>query len=165
MSWQSYLTSHFQLILWTEGTKHYSQASHLVRPYQSFRLYGNTRIGHLWNNHRTFTKRVNFLWFLNLLFFILLCFLFSNFYFYYSCINFIIIILLSLFLSSSLSLLLLCYNTLFSLQTTLSAPSHPLFPPSSPPLPVLPPPVTILTPPSYTLTTNWLAYWTTCTQH
>jgi hypothetical protein len=26
----------------------------------------------------------------------------------------------------------LCYNPLFSLPTTLSAPSHPLFPPSSP---------------------------------
>jgi hypothetical protein len=68
MSWQNYLTSQLQLILWTDGTKYYSQVSHLVRPHQSFCLYANTRIGHLRNNSRTFTKRLNFLWFLNLVF-------------------------------------------------------------------------------------------------
>jgi hypothetical protein len=58
------------------------------------------------------------------------CFFFFlfNFYFYYSCIiNFTIIILLALFFPSSLSFPLLCYNPLFSLPTTLSGPSHPLF--------------------------------------
>jgi hypothetical protein len=33
--------------LWIEGNKYYSQASHLMRPHQSFHLYTNTRIGHL----------------------------------------------------------------------------------------------------------------------
>jgi hypothetical protein len=56
----------FQLILWAEGTKYYSQASHLVRPHQSFSLYANTRIGHLRNNSRIFTKRLKFLCFLKL---------------------------------------------------------------------------------------------------
>jgi hypothetical protein len=31
----SYLSSQLQLTLWTEGTKYYAQASHLVRPHQS----------------------------------------------------------------------------------------------------------------------------------
>jgi hypothetical protein len=66
ISWQSYLTSQFQLVLWTEWTKHYSKASYQVRPHQSFNLYANTRIGHLRNNFRTFTKKVNFLCSLNL---------------------------------------------------------------------------------------------------
>jgi hypothetical protein len=73
MNWQSYLTSQFQLILWTIRTKYYSQASHLVRQPQSFHLYTNTRIGHQRSNSKTFAKRLNFLWFLYLLFF-LLCF-------------------------------------------------------------------------------------------
>jgi hypothetical protein len=87
--------------------------------------------------------------------------IFFNFNFYYSCIiNFTIIILLSLFLPSSLSLLLLCYNPLFSLSSTFSAPSHPLFPPSSPLPPILPHSVTTLPlPPTYSL-----AYCTNCTQ-
>jgi hypothetical protein len=64
--------------------------------------------------------------------------------FYYSCIiNFTITILLPLFLPSSLFLLLLCYNPLFSLPTTLSAPSHSL-PPSSSTLLICPQPVTTL---------------------
>jgi hypothetical protein len=79
--------------------------------------------------------------------------------FFFSCIfNCTITILLYLFLPSSLSLLLMCYNRLFSLPITLSASSHPLFPPSSPPPPILPQPVTTLPPPFYTLTTHWLAY-------
>jgi hypothetical protein len=74
-----------------------------------------------------------------------------KFYFYYShIINFTITILLSLFLPSSLSLLLLCYNPLFSLPTTLSAPSHPLF--TSPSYPSLS--CHHNTPPSYTLITH-----------
>jgi hypothetical protein len=57
---------------------------------------------------------------------------FFNFNFYYSCIiNFTITILIFLFLPSSFSLLLQCYDPLLSLPTTLSAPSHPLNPPSS----------------------------------
>jgi hypothetical protein len=47
---QSYRTSQLQLILWTEVTKYYSQASHLVKWHQSFYLYANTKIGHLRNN-------------------------------------------------------------------------------------------------------------------
>jgi hypothetical protein len=144
-------------ILWTEGIKYYSQASCLVRPHESLSLYASNRIEHLRKNSKTFTKRLKFLWFLNLVFFIVLLYYFSFFlsfflfslsfisfsfflfYFYYSCvINFTISILLSLFLHSSLSLLFLCYNPLFSLPTTLSASSHPLFPPSSPPPPILP---------------------------
>jgi hypothetical protein len=74
--------------------------------------------------------------FLNLVF--LLCFFFSF-------VSFSITIFLSLFLPPSLSLLLLCYNPLLSLLTTLSAPSHPLSSPSSPPSPILPQAVT--TPP------------------
>jgi hypothetical protein len=129
MSWQNYLTSQLQLILWTDGTKYYSQVSHLVRPRQSFCLYANNRIGHLRKNSRTFTERLKFLWFLKLVFFcgpwmwcfFLLCFFKKFFYFYYSCIiNFTITILLSPFLPSSLCLLLLCYNPLFSLPTNLS---------------------------------------------
>jgi hypothetical protein len=131
MSWQSYLTSQIQLILWTEGTKYYSQACHLVRPHQSFHLYTNTSIEHLRNNSTTFTKRLNFLWFLNLVFYIVF-----YFYFYYSyIINSTITILLSFFWPSLLSLLLLGYNLLFSLSTMLYASSHPLLPMASPPPP------------------------------
>jgi hypothetical protein len=79
MNWQSHLTSQFQLIFWTEGTKYYSKASHLVRPHQSFHLYTNTRTRHLRNNSRTFTKTLNSLWFLNLVFFIVLLFIFFEF--------------------------------------------------------------------------------------
>jgi hypothetical protein len=43
--------------LWTEGTKSYSQASHLMRPHQYSLLYANTRIRHLRNRYRTFTKK------------------------------------------------------------------------------------------------------------
>jgi hypothetical protein len=57
-------------------TNYYSQASHLVRPHQSFCLYNNTRIGHLRNNSKTFTKRLNFLcswtWYFLLCFFAVL---------------------------------------------------------------------------------------------
>jgi hypothetical protein len=72
-------------------------------------------------------------------------------FFYYSCIiNFRITILLSLILPSSLSLLLLCYNPLFSLLITLSAPSYALFPPSSLSPPILSQPVsTLLLPPTH----------------
>jgi hypothetical protein len=79
-------------------------------------------------------------------------------------INFIITIFSSLFLPSSLSLLLLCYNPLFSLLTTLSALSYLLSPPvfTSPSNP--PPTSHCTTPPSYTLTTRWLAYSANFTQ-
>jgi hypothetical protein len=94
---QSYLTLYFQLILWTERTKYYTQASHLVRPHYSFHFYTNTRIGHLSYNSRIFAKRLNFLWFLNLVFFYYVSFL-KNFY--YSCIiSFTITSLFSLFLT------------------------------------------------------------------
>jgi hypothetical protein len=120
----------------------------LVKPYQSFCVYANTRIGHLRNNSRTFTKRLIFLWFMNLVF--SYCASFLNFNFYYSyIINFMITILLSLFLPSSLSLCLLCCNPLFSLLTNLSAPSHPLFPIFNF-SPLLPPTCHHTTPPSYT---------------
>jgi glycosyltransferase involved in cell wall biosynthesis len=134
-------------------TKYHSQASHLVRPHHSFCLYANTRIGHLRNNFRTFTNRLNFLWFLNMVFFLLCFFFFLFLFLFYSCIiNFIITIFLSLFLPSSLSLLFLYYSPLFSLTTTLSAPSHALFPLSSPP-PHPPPTCHHTTLLSYTLTT------------
>jgi hypothetical protein len=121
-------------------TKYYSQHSLLVRTHQSFYLCTNTRFGHLRNNSSTFTKRLNFLWFLNLLFFIV----FLYYYYYYYCIiNFTITIPLFLFLPSLLSLLL-HYNPLFSLPSTLSAPSHSLFPPYPPPPPILPQPVITL---------------------
>jgi hypothetical protein len=110
-----------------------SQAGHPVRPHQSFCLNTSTRIGHLRNNSRTFINRLNFLRFLKLGFFVV--FLFCPFFpFFYSCIiNYTITIPLSLFSSSSLSLLLLYYNPLFSLPATLSAPSYPCFSLSSPP--------------------------------
>jgi hypothetical protein len=65
-------------------TKYYSQHSLLVRTHQSFYLCTNTRFGHLRNNSSTFTKRLNFLWFLNLMFFIV----FLYYYYYYCIINF-----------------------------------------------------------------------------
>jgi hypothetical protein len=130
--------------LWTEGTKYYSQANHLVKTQQSFCLYASNRIGYIRKNSRTFTKILNVLWFLNLVFSIMFL-SFFNFNFYYSCIiNFSITILLSLFLPSSLSLLFLCYNPLFALPTTLSATSYPLFSLSSPPSPTFPQSVTTL---------------------
>jgi hypothetical protein len=73
MNWQIYITSQLHLTLWTEGTKYYSQASHLVRPYQNSCLYTNTRIGHLRNNSRTFTKRLNLLLFLYLVSIVVSC--------------------------------------------------------------------------------------------
>jgi hypothetical protein len=80
-------------------------------------------------------KILNFLLFLNLVFFIVFLLFSFLLNFHYYCIgNFTITILSSLLLPSSLSLFLLCYNLFFSLRTTLSAPSHQLFSPSSPPL-------------------------------
>jgi hypothetical protein len=85
------------------------------------------------------------------------------FFFFFCTINFTIIFL-SLFLHSSFSFLFLCWLTWFSLPTTLSAPSQPLFCHvfTSPYYP--PPTCHHITPPSYTLTTHWLAYCTNCTQ-
>jgi hypothetical protein len=113
--------------------KYYSQASYLLRPQQSFHLYANIRIVHIRNNSRNFIKRLNFLWFLNLVFFIVSFFLFfcpvlltspSLFSYHYSYpLHF-----------PSFS----CTTIHCSPSTTLSAPSHPFFPPSSPPLPILP---------------------------
>jgi hypothetical protein len=149
MSWQSYFTSQFQLFLWTEGpnTTHKPVTWWTT---SEFCLNVNTRIRHLRKNSRTFTNRLNFLWFLNLVLFILFLFLF------YSCIiNPIITILLSLFSPSLLSLLLLYYNPLFSLPTNFSAPSYPLFPLSLPPSPILPQTVTTLPlPPTYSPPAN-----------
>jgi hypothetical protein len=48
--------------------------------------------------------------------------------FFFCIINFAVTIFLFLFLLPSVSLLFLCYNPLFSLPTSLSAPSHPLSP-------------------------------------
>jgi hypothetical protein len=62
--------------------KYYSQARHLVRPHQSFHLNTNTRIEHLRNNSRTFINRMNFLWFLNLVFCIMFLFFFLSFSFF-----------------------------------------------------------------------------------
>jgi hypothetical protein len=128
----------------------------------SFCLNSITRIGHLRNNPRTFINRLNFLWFLKLVFFSVSVFIkFFSFFFFF--INSIITIFLSLFSSSSLSLLLLHYNPLFSLPTTLSAPSHPLSPCLH--LPLLPLATCYhMTPPSYIFITCWLAYYTTYTQ-
>jgi hypothetical protein len=128
-----------------------------VRPHQNFPLNANTSIGHLRNYSGTFIKRLNLLWFLNMVF--LFFFLFP----FYSCITIsIITILLSLFWPFSLSLLLY-YKPLFSLPTTLSAPSHPLFPVFTSPF-YHSPTCHHTTPPSYTLTTYWLAYCSNCTQ-
>jgi hypothetical protein len=74
-----------------------------------------------------------------------------------------ITILLSPFSSSSLSFLLLYYNPLFSLPTTLCDPFHPLFPCITLLFHPLPP-CQHTTPPSYTLTTCWLVYSTNYTQ-
>jgi hypothetical protein len=133
-----------------------------VRPHQSSCLYANTKIGHLRNNSRTFAKRLNLPWFLNLMF--LLC-LFLILIFYYSCIiNFTITIILSLFLSFSLSLLLLCYNPLLSLPTTLSAPFHPIHSFPCLHIPLLSSPTCHhTTHSSYILTTCWLACCMNCT--
>jgi hypothetical protein len=122
-------------------SKYHSQASYLVRAHQSFQLNTNTRIGHLRNNFTMFINRLNFLWFLNLVFFIL---------FFYSCIiNDIITILLSLFSHTSLSLFLY-YNLLFSLPITLSATTHLFFPLTSSPSSNLPQPITTLSlPPTH----------------
>jgi hypothetical protein len=67
-------------------------------------------------------------------------------------------------LTTSLSILLLCYNPLFSFPTILSAPSHPLSSPTctSPSHP--PPTCHQTTPPSYRLTTCQLTYCTNITQ-
>jgi hypothetical protein len=89
MCWQTSLTSKLQLTLWTQRTKYHSQASNLVRPHKSSCLYINTRIGHLRNNSRTFTKRLNFLLLLYLVFFVV---------FFFCTVNFIITIFLCLFL-------------------------------------------------------------------
>jgi hypothetical protein len=61
--------------------------------------------------------------------------------FFFGIINFNITIFLSLLFPPALSLLFLCYNTLFALPTMFSAPSHPLSlpdftSPSYPPQPV-----------------------------
>jgi hypothetical protein len=88
-----------------------------VRPHQSSHLHTNTRIRCLRNNSRTFTKQTE-------LFVVPIL----GVFFLYLYFNFIITILLSLFLLPLLSLFFLCYNPLFSLPTTLSAPLHPLSP-------------------------------------
>jgi hypothetical protein len=74
---------------------------------------------------------------------------------FFCIINFTATTFLCLFLPPSVSLLLLCYNSLYSLPTTLSAPSHslsPIFTSLSYP----PPTCQHTNPPSYTLTTHWL---------
>jgi hypothetical protein len=70
-------------------------------------------------------------------------------FFFFCIINFTISVFLSLVLPPPLSFLFLWYNTLFSLPTTLSAPSHPLSSLSLPP-PILPQPVTTLPFPLHT---------------
>jgi hypothetical protein len=61
-------------------SKYHSQACHLVRPHQSFCLRNNTRTGHPRNKSRTCINRLNFLWFLNLVFLIVFLFLFLFWY-------------------------------------------------------------------------------------
>jgi hypothetical protein len=160
----SHLTTQNNLV--DRRSKYHSQASHLVRPHQSFHLNTNTRIRHLRHNSRTFINRLNWTKFLKLFFnfYYYYCLSFFFLFLFYSCINSIVTILLSSFSSSSLSLLILYYIPLFSLLTTLSAPSHPLFPLSFPSPSHLPPTCHHTTPPSYTLTTCWLAYSTNRTQ-
>jgi hypothetical protein len=51
-------------------------SQYLVRPNKSSHLYTKTRIGHLSYNSRTFIKRLNFLLFLYLIFFVVCEFLF-----------------------------------------------------------------------------------------
>jgi hypothetical protein len=130
-SWHSYLTSQFKLLLWTEGpnTTHKS-----VTWWDHIRTSACTSIPELdaygitpellpkdWTFCGSWTQCF-LLWFL----------------YYYSCIiNFTITILLSLFLPSSLSLLLLCYNPFFSFPTKLSTPYNPLLSQYSPLLPIL----------------------------
>jgi hypothetical protein len=156
MSWQSFLTSQFQIILWTEETKYYSQANHLEGSHQSFHLYAITRIGHLRNNSRIFTKRLNGLWFLNLVFF------FTVFLF--------LLIFILLFLYYELhhhSSLIPIHFPSFSCATVHCSSSQLLilsllihtFPCLH--LLLLSSPTCNQTLPSYTLTTCWLAYYTT----
>jgi hypothetical protein len=105
-----------------------SQASHLMSTHQHFLLYTNTRIGHLSNNSWNFTNKLNFLWFLNMIF--LLCSFFFHFLvsltssslFSYPC---------SYTLSPVLQFILISPNYSF-------CPSHPLFALSSPLPPILP---------------------------
>jgi hypothetical protein len=56
-------------------SKYHSQASHLVRPHLNFCFNIITKIVHLRNNSRTFINRLNFPWFLNLVFFIVFHFI------------------------------------------------------------------------------------------
>jgi hypothetical protein len=141
-------------------TKYYSQASHLVKPHQSFCLYANTRIGHLRNNSRLLPKNWTFwgpwTW----------CFLLCFFIF-----SFLIPVLLM-----SPSILSYSYSyhlhfLSFSCATTHRSPSQLLFLPflihSFPHLHFL-----LLSSPNlwqhylslYILTTHWLAYGTNCTK-
>jgi hypothetical protein len=115
--------------------QYYSQASHLVRPHQSSRLYANNRIGRLTNNSRTFTKGLNFLLFMYLQFFVV---------FFFCIVNFTI----NIFLSLSYPL----YFPSFSCTTIHCFPYQLLFllllihslPLSSSPPPILPQTITTL---------------------
>jgi hypothetical protein len=143
-------------------TKYYSQASHLVRPHQSFCLHTNTRIGHQTNSSRTFIKKLNFLWSLNLLFFIVS---------FFSLLSFLIPVLLILPSLFSYPYSYPLHFPSFSYVAIYCSPSQLLF------LPLLihsfpvftsfshPPPTCHHTiPPSYTLTTHRLTYCTNFTQ-
>jgi hypothetical protein len=128
-------------------SKYHSQASHLVRPHRSFHLSTNTRIRHLRNNSRILlidwtTEPGSWVWCVC----VCVCFFFFllSFSFFISVLLTPSSLLSSLFSFSLLSLLLLYYNLLFSLPTTLSAPSLPLFSLSSLSHPTLPQTVTTL---------------------
>jgi hypothetical protein len=101
------------------------------------------------SNSRTFTNRLKVLLLL---------------YLFFSIINITITVFLSLFLPSSLSLLFFCYHPLFSLLTTLSAPSRQAPPPlfSFPSYPFST--CHHMTTPSYNITTHWLEYYSNHTQ-
>jgi hypothetical protein len=118
-----------------------------VRPHQSSHLHANTRIGYLGVTPELYQTELFVEPGGSLSYFI----------------NFVITIFLNLLLPPSLSFLFLCYNPLFSLPTTLCAPSHPLNPVfTSPCYPS--PTYHYTTPPFYKLNTHWLPYCTNCTQ-
>jgi hypothetical protein len=150
----SYLISQLQLVVWREGTKYYSQASHLVRPYQSSCLYANTKIGHQRNTFRTFTRQVKFLIVVVpcacfVLFSSVLLKISSLFSYPYSYpLHFPSFFFVIIYCSPSQLLCLLFSSTLCPIFTSPSYPS-PTFHHTAPP--------------SYTLTTHWLTYCTNWT--
>jgi hypothetical protein len=122
-------------------SKYHSQGNRLVRPQQSFHLNTNTRIAHLRNNSRTYINRMNFLWLLNLVLFNL-CFFYLSFFPSFSYFIPVILNPLSLFSYPYVHIATLppspALQSIYLVQITLSAPSHPLFPHLPLPLPFSP---------------------------